>query len=298
MEFTHLVPAVTLRAFLREPLLHFLLAGSAMFVAVSAWQGNEPAGQTIRIDRDDLLVFMQGRARVYDEETFAQIFERMPTDERAQLVREAVLQEALYREGEALGLADVDPLVRQRIVQQARTLLTEEAMADLAVNDGEARAYFAANTDRYAQAPTITFTHVFVPDEDAGAVEEARQTLRELRTRGVTADSAGPYGERFLYHSNYSDTSGEVVASHFGSEFAKRVFALEPGEWQGPIRSQYGQHLVFPLAIAPVRRPAFDEVAEEVRADALAEKRQRAADRALDRLMERYPLELAGDIAR
>ena len=50
------------RRWLAEPLVHFLLAGLALFAAVSWWQGPLDAGRTIRLSREDLIVFLQGRA--------------------------------------------------------------------------------------------------------------------------------------------------------------------------------------------------------------------------------------------
>ena len=35
------------------------------------------------------------------------------------------------------------------------------------------------------------------------------------------------------------------VARTFGEGFAKQLFAVEPGRWQGPIPSSFGVHFVF-----------------------------------------------------
>src|SRR6187549_372102 len=121
------VSPVSLRTWLAEPLVHFLLAGLALFAAVSWWQGPLDAGRTIRLSREDLIVFLQGRAQVYDRESFAALLKAMPARQRRALVHDAALYEALYREGIALDLAEADPLIRQRIVQQMRQLIAEEA---------------------------------------------------------------------------------------------------------------------------------------------------------------------------
>jgi len=289
-----MVPTVTLRRWLQEPLVHFLLVGAALFALAALWEGGEEHGKTIRLGKEDLLVFMQGRAQVYDKETFASLLETMSAEEFSTLVRDAALQEALYREGKALDLAEADPLVRQRMVQQMRMILTEEAAADMPVGDAEVRDYFERNRSRYATPPNITFTHVFL--RDPAARDDARQLLDRLRGEEVTADMAGEFGERFLYQLNYSAADMELVTSHFGPEFAKAVFALSPGTWQGPIRSQHGWHLVLPIAVEEAREPDFNEIASKVREDTLAEKRSQAAELALDRLLSRYDIKLGDEL--
>jgi len=289
-----MVSPMTIRHWRREPLVHFLVAGGALFVLASMWGAEAEAGQRLRIDRDDLLVFMQGRAQVYDEQTFGALLDEMPRVERQKLIRDAALQEALYREGQALALAEADPLIRQRIVQQMRLMLMEEAAADLSVTPAEVQTYYQGNRAQYAIPPSITFTHVFFAGEGA---RPAAQVARErLRADAVPLARASEFGERFLYQLNYSEASQPLVASHFGEGFARSVFDLEPGRWQGPFRSEHGWHLVLPVAVQTAREPTFDDIAEQVSADALAEKRQRAADGALDQLLARYELDLGDGI--
>jgi len=287
---------MTAKGFFKEPLAHFLLAGGALFLLAAAWSGEDTSGRQIAVDREDLLVFMQGRAQVYDEDTFAGILDSMSPEERQKLVRDAALQEALYREGEALDLAAADPLVRQRVVQQMRLLLMEEAAADMTVSDTQVRDFYKRNREQYRLDPSITFTHVFFAGDAARG--QAEQALAALRSRNVPFEKAGQYGERFLYQINYSDVSQPIVMSHFGDDFARAAFKLEPGRWQGPIQSDYGWHLVLPVAVDAPRTPAFADIADRVREDALAEKRQQAADRALDAMLARYEIEVEAGILR
>ena len=65
--------------------------------------------------------------------------------------------------------------------------------------------------------------------------------------------------------------------------------SLEPKDsWQGPLQSEFGWHAVLMRENADAQVPPFEEIAERVREDALAEERARRTDAALDRLMERY----------
>lgn len=271
---------------LKEPLVHFLLAGGVLFLIAGATQGPSSEGRRIDLSRDDLLVFLQGRAQVYDEATFDGVLDGMSAEDRQDLIRDAALQEALYREGTALGLDAADPLIRQRVVQQMRQLLMEEAAAGLTVSEEEARTYFDAHKADYALPASLSFAHIYLAGENRRA--EAERLLAQLRQRHVAADQASHYGERFLYQINYADVGPALVRSHFGDDFSAALFPLPQGQWQGPVQSAHGWHLVLVTDKADAREPRFADVAEIVRQDALAAKRSQAADAALDRMLAAY----------
>jgi hypothetical protein len=280
---------VSLRPWLREPLVHFLLAGAALFVAVSWWQGPNDEGRTIRLSRDDLVVFLQGRAQVYDRESFAALLQAMPANERRKLVHDAALYEALYREGMALDLAQADPLIRQRIVQQMRQLTAEEAAEGATVSAAEVAAYYRTHRNEYQVAPLASFTHVYFA-EAPGAEAKARAELAVLRRDPVPFERAGEHGERFLYQLNYAEADRALVASHFGDGFARQLFEAKPGAWRGPLRSEHGWHVVLLRGLSPAGLPPLAGIADRVREDALADKRVRLANAALDGLLARYEL--------
>jgi parvulin-like peptidyl-prolyl isomerase len=296
--FAGVVPAVTSRRWLKEPLVHFLLAGFALFVATAWWEGPTEEGRTIRIGREDLLTYLQGRAQVYDAKTFVAMLEAMPAAERQALIRDAALQEALYREGEAVALAQADPLIRQRVVQQMRLLVMEDAAVDVQVGDEELTAYYRDHRQDYRAPAQVDFTHVFFSEAEGAAKAQAaaQAKLKRLRQDRVPFENAGLHGDRFLYQLNYADAGQDLVASHFGEDFARRVFALEPGAWQGPIRSEHGWHLAMLRGRSEAQAPALSAIRRQVREDALADKRTRLAQAALERMMARYEVVLEPDL--
>ena len=298
MVFPGVVPAVTSRRWLKEPLVHFLGAGLALFMATAWWEGPTDEGRSIRIGREDLLTYLQGRAQVYDAETFSAMLERMPANERQALVRDAALQEALHREGEAIALAQADPLIRQRVVQQMRLLVMEDAAVDVQVGDEELAAYFQDHRQDYRAPAQVGFTHVFFSEVEGSAKAQAsaQAELQRLRQDRVPFENAGLHGDRFLYQLNYADAEQDLVASHFGEGFARQVFTLEPGAWHGPIRSEHGWHLVMLSGRSEAQTPALSAIRGQVREDALADKRTRLAQAALERMMARYEVVLEPDL--
>ncbi len=295
-----MVFALMLRKVFSEPLTHFLLAGAALFVIVSLSQGLVESDRTITVTENDLLVYLQGRAQLYDEDTFAELVDSMSADELQSLVREVASQEALYRERLGISLPDVDPLVRLRTVQQMRLLLMEEAAAGISVDDREIERHFDEHPDDYRVPPRISFTHVFVNarDDSDHSAEAARELLDELRVNDVPATRSGRHGDRFLYQLNYADVSDRLLRSHFGDTFAAELFGQAPGARGGSLASDHGWHLVLVIRRAGSRLPELGEITERVRDDALAAKREEAAREALETLLDEYEVVVTVDASR
>jgi parvulin-like peptidyl-prolyl isomerase len=78
------------------------------------------------------------------------------------------------------------------------------------------------------------------------------------------------------------------VARAFGSDFAAKIDALEPGQWTGPIESSYGLHLVrVDERVAP-SRPTLAEVRPLVERELVAERRRTQLQTLYDRLLQKY----------
>jgi hypothetical protein len=76
--------------------------------------------------------------------------------------------------------------------------------------------------------------------------------------------SAADIGDRFLSQYEFHEAEEQAVFSVFGPQFARHVFTVEPGEWQGPIESAYGLHLIHVTKSEPARLPDFATVKDEV----------------------------------
>ncbi|MCC7325662.1 MAG: peptidyl-prolyl cis-trans isomerase [Burkholderiales bacterium] len=276
------------RRLVREPLLHFLLAGFTLFVAYSAL--NPQAGDRFRSDRIQLTeVDLRQMALVW-----AAKWRRPPTTEEIRsLIEDRVREEVLYRESLALGLDQGDTIVRRRLAQKME-FLAEDASAIRDADAAELKAWFEANRERFAAPGRVTFRHLyFSPDRHGDRTREAAAlALQKLAREPAGSASAANAGDRFMYSDYYVEQVPDQVGSVFGERFAQALFRVEPGAWRGPIESGLGWHLVFIESATPRRVPAFEEIVPEVRA-AWIEEQRAAAKRSMYALMRaRYEVVL------
>jgi hypothetical protein len=279
------------RTLLREPLLHFALAGLALFALHRAIAGDPRAQdeRVIVVDRAALLEFVQYRSRAFSAEAAAKLYDELAPAAQRALREDYVREEALHREALALGLERDDYVIRQRLVQKLEFAL-RGASALAPVPDDALAAYHAQHATDYAEPASITFAHVFFDAEQRGAqaaLDAARGKLAALA--GVRFDQAPEHGDRFPFHVNYVERTADFVASHFGAKMAEAVFALAPSaEWRGPFTSPYGAHLVLVSARTPARSPELSEIRARVAEDSQRFAAERALEHAVAEVLARY----------
>jgi len=272
----------TIGHWLREPLLHFLIAGFALFVIYGGLHGpsEEDKAQRIELSTDDLRrIEFAWQAR----------WQRPPTAaELRGLIDEHVKEEILYREALTLGLEKDDTIIRRRLAQKM-DFLAEDVAALREPAPGEVEAWFAKHRERFAAPPLATFRHIFFAADKRGARAEAEARKELAALSGKHAQG----GDAFMFRSGYAEMDPDEVARIFGSKFAHSLFRETPGAWRGPIESGYGWHLVWIEALTPLQPPAFETVAEQARADWQSAQRAEMKRAAFEAVKARYQVVVA-----
>ncbi len=285
------------RRWLRDPLLHFAVAALVIY----AWlprQEDAPA-RRIAVARSDLVGYMQNRARLYDDSRAAAAYEALSPAQRAELLRDFVRQEALYREARAYRLDEVDPMIRGRLVRQMESLLREQVDARLSISDAEVAAYFAAHRGEYMRAATVSFGHVFFDLRRSGAAtrERAQAELVRLRRHAVPIEDAMERGDRFPYQRNYADVTASALVPELGEQVARALLATPLDQWHGPVASPLGYHLLRVTRRTAATLPDLATIRAAVAQDALHARQAEHGEEAVQRLVAGYAVVLADDLA-
>lgn len=289
------------KAFLRDPLFHFLLVGGLLFAAYQLISGSRAIvpidNSTIEVDRSRLLTFMQYESVAFQPKYFSARFDAMTDKQKRDLISKYVREEALYREAQAMGLSEGDYVIRRRAVDKMLYLIDDAAAESLAPSDVELETYYLAHRDRYGVAASLTFTHVFVDSQikrEQPPERVAERLKQELQAKGAGFNDAPAYGDRFPYLQNYVDRDLSFIEHQFGDEFAAAIAKLTPSNrsWYGPIKSQFGYHLVLVTRQVPGYLPKLADIREEVRDDLLRDKVAANRDKAVADLIGHFKVKL------
>jgi hypothetical protein len=275
-------------ALIREPLAHFLVIGAAIF-ALYGLIADRPAADArnrIEITTGDIE---QLRA------TFVNKWQRPPTaDELKGLIETQIRETVLYREALAMGLENDDTIIKSRLAQKLE-FLTQDITAARKSTDADLAAFFAAHRERYLVPERLSFSQLyFNTSERSSAQDDAQRVLAQLRGGSVDRASAR-LGDQTLLEDRYSDKTPQEIDQLFGRDFVKTLLAVSGTEWQGPIASAYGWHLVRIEQRVPSHAPAFADVREQVERDWLYEQQQQANEAVYRQLRKRYDIVVAGE---
>lgn len=273
-----------MKRLLREPLLHFLLIGAALFAAYRCLQparSAAPSSQEIQLSVDELsqlAVLFQSQWR------------RDPTvEEFGRLVEQKVQSEVLYREALALGLEKNDEIVKRRMAQKMQ-FLAEDVAATREPTTDELKTWYAKNADKFAMPKRVSFRHLYFSPDRRGksARDDAAKALTQLTGQPQAVKLPESSADPFMFQEYYRDRAPEFVGKEFGPQFAQAVGRLQEGSWQGPIESGFGWHLVFVDTAIPGRVPDFTEIEVDVKTAWLSEQKVLAWDRAYQEMRAKY----------
>lgn len=245
---------------LREPLLHFAVVGALLFGAYAWLNRNEPPASAV-----DRTIRITERELTWLADTSARTWQRTPNESEFEaLIADYLREELLAREARELELDRDDTVVRRRLAQKMNFIL--EGTARLAApTDAELRARFDTDPARFRTPAKSSFRQVYFSTGKRGAraATDARLALAKL-ARGDRKVDPAELGDASLLPRVLTAADEQRIASQFGAEFAQAIVAIAPGEWLGPIESEFGQHLVLVTARDAGRLRAFEEVRAEV----------------------------------
>ena len=269
---------------MREPLVHFVVAGFALFVVYALLHPDRFAADTIR--RIELSATDVGTVEL----AFIARWQRSPTPtELRGLLASEVRNEILSREAIALGLDQDDVIVKRRLAQKME-FLADDMSGLRDPTPAELRAWFDLHKSEFEPASRITFRHVFFSTDQRGAGAEA--AARKALTSASSRREAAPRGDPFMFQDHYAGQTQVQVAQVFGSDFAKTLFSSATQRWTGPLASGLGWHIVRAEELNRGEMPIYEDVEAEVRDRWMFEQRDAAKRAGFEALLARYEVVL------
>lgn len=223
---------------------------------------------------------------------FERTWNRPPTTVELQNAFEQyVRSEVLYREALARGLDRNDPVVKLSLVRKI-TMLGTAAAAAAEPTDEELEAYFDLRAERYREPARVSLVQVYLDrDRRAASIDADAARLLEL----LVEEDPGPeevieLGDASMLPSVIRKVSEDDVARRFGEQFREAIVSLPIGQWQGPVESGFGLHMVKITERTDSRIPQWVEVRDRIEKDLVYEGRKAAEDQFYAEIEPRYQL--------
>jgi hypothetical protein len=249
---------------LREPLLHFVLLGAAIFAVdhVLVSRADDPRTIVVGadVDKEAKLLFKTSRGTE-------------PSAKELTALRQVWLDnEVLYREGLALKLDKGDTSIRDRVIFKALSMIDANTKLP-PIEDKVLRNWFDTHRDKYDQPARFDFEEAVLTGDTS---ESAVRAFVEKLNNGTPGDANA--GLRVFKGRPLAN-----LVQSYGEPFANALRDAPVGQWQA-IASRDGVRAVRLTGTTPAQPAVFEVMRGPVQQDwtdaTLAEQRT-AAVRAL-----------------
>jgi peptidyl-prolyl cis-trans isomerase D len=167
-------------------------------------------------------------------------------------------------------------LTTESVHLQYAELLLAALEAQETVTDADLHAQYDKEKSRLVTPERRRARHILITGpNDAAALKEAEDVLAQARAGKDFSELARKYSQDPGSARNGGDL-GWADRSSFVAPFAAALFSMKAGDIRGPVKTQFGYHIIRLDAIQPATGKTFDEARAQLESDL---RRDRATDR-------------------
>jgi peptidyl-prolyl cis-trans isomerase D len=246
-------------------------------ISVEAYQ------EQLRTDLQQLQ--LEGGIRASDFLTAAELTRLTDLEYQQREVRYLILPEDHFRSASAGSDAAVQAYYKEHVAQymnpeavrlQYAELRLEALAAQQELSDADLRAAYEKDKSRLEVPEKRHARHILITGkDDATALAQAQQVLAQAKSGKDFGELAKQYSQDPGSAQNGGDL-GWAERGTFVKPFADALFGMQVGELTGPVKTQYGYHIIRLDEVQAGKGKSFEEARLELEAQV---RRAHATDR-------------------
>ena len=190
------------------------------------------------------------------------------------------------------NLLEMDAEYKAELEKLKKELLSnfyvEKFLRDVKVKDEDVKKYFEEHAEEFIGQETVSASHILVETE-----EKAKEILAKIESGETTFEDAAKAFSSCPSSQRGGDL-GEFGKGQMVPEFDKACFEMEVGELRGPVKTQFGFHLIRLDKKNEAKPATFEDVKDELSQHLLAEAQQKAYQSKMNQLRILYPVDHSG----
>lgn len=207
---------------------------------------------------------------------------------RAALLEQVIGKKLLLLDAKK-NLLDHNPQFKAEFEKVKEEMLAnfnvQKVIEGITVTDSEAEQFFNENKDQFKKGETVSAGHILVDSE-----EKANEIKGQIESGEIGFEDAARQHSTCPSSQN-GGALGEFTRGQMVPEFDQAVFSMEIGELRGPVKTQFGYHLIKLIDKTGPSEMCFDDVKDQVKTMVLNDKRQKALNSKINQLKILYPVD-------
>jgi len=220
---------------------------------------------------------------------FAQHGQNMNNEQGRKMVLEQLISKKLLLLDAQKNLFEYDPEFKKELEMVKNDLLVnfamKKALEKVAVKDEDIKEYFEKNKEMFVEGEAVGASHILVDSE-----EKANELLAKINAKEISFEDCARENSTCPSSEN-GGSLGEFTRGQMVPEFDEACFSMEVGEIKGPVKTQFGFHLIKLTSKKEAKPMEFDAVKDNLKASMLQEKQQEAYKSKINQLQILYPVD-------
>lgn len=158
----------------------------------------------------------------------------------------------------------------------------EEIMKDITISDEEVAAYYEANMQQFTKGEMVNAKHILTDSE-----EKCSSILESITSGEKSFEDAARENSICPSKENGGDL-GKFGRGQMVKEFEDAAFAAEIGHVVGPVKTQFGYHLIKVEDKKDAETSVYEDVADTIKNIILQQKRNDVYGNKIAELKEKY----------
>jgi peptidyl-prolyl cis-trans isomerase C len=271
---------------LKNPIIQVVLLGLLICAALLLIFGPKMPSESDRIiviDETDMAQLIAGWQRTWN---------RMPTREELKgLMENHVREEVLYQEALNEGLDRNSAVVKRALITQM-DMLAEGQGEQPEITEEALEAYYNLRKEQFISPAVISFKQVyFTEDQDSDRLTALKDDWNQ---KNIDYETARLAGANTMLTPGMKDMPEDLIDREFGENFASKLQELTPGQWNGPVPSVFGWHLIYIDSMTPPRPLPLEAVRNEILMQLQYEDKDAAKEQFYTELLQQYEITYQG----
>lgn len=228
-------------------------------------------------DVDEFIASLGQRAQSY-----------MNPEGKAIILDELINQQLLLLDAQR-NFYEADPVFKAELAKRKEHLLisfaVEKTVGNVKATEADAKAYYDANSEQFIQGETVNASHILVDDED-----QARDILAKIEGGELSFEDAAQQFSK-CPSSQKGGNLGDFGQGQMVPEFDQVCFTMEVGATVGPVKTNFGYHIIRLNAKNPAQTVPFEQVKAQVIEHVTADKQRAAYQSKINQLKILYQVD-------
>ncbi len=207
------------------------------------------------------------------------------------ILEQLINKELIYMDAKKT-LLEMDAEYKAELEKLKKELLSnfyvEKFLRDVKVKDEEIKKYFDEHPEEFAGEETVSASHILVESE-----EKAKDIYAKIQSGEMTFEDAAKAFSSCPSSQRGGDL-GEFGRGQMVPEFDKACFEMAVGEMRGPVKTQFGFHLIRLDKKNEAKALTLEEVKGPLSQKLLSEAQQKAYQSKMNQLRILYPVDHSG----